>query len=89
MKTFTRKEILHDDSGFSIKNGKYELTIKQQKLWLSEEFLLKSEVLKILDDAEKSSGFVGIGEWQDEYDIYLMLKCFKELRNRITGEDKK
>jgi hypothetical protein len=54
-------------------------SIEEQEM----EFISKADLKKVLDEADNSTGFCGIGEREDPYDIRLFVDFMKELRRRL------
>ena len=48
--------------------------------------LAEKEILEIIDECRETSGFVGIVEWRDDYDLDLMFGCLDKLKQKIAGE---
>ena len=44
---------------------------------------IKDKILKVIDDARKTSGFCGIGAWTGSDDIDLMLECLDKIEEKI------
>jgi len=45
------------------------------------------EVETLLNKAKETSGFVGIGEWRDDYDLDLMHNCLDEMKKELKQGD--
>jgi len=99
MKTFTGKEIYESVSLSQrcgkirkVKGGKLKIvSIGKNAKELKQEFLLKSEVLKILDDLvieENNSNHCDDCAEIDADISSAVIRELNELRKRITGEDK-
>jgi hypothetical protein len=46
----------------------------------------KDDFLKIINEAKMTSGFAGIGEWRDDYDIKLMIDCLDKMELLINSQ---
>ena len=61
---------------------------------LHNEFLkgyrkAQEDVLRMIQNAINTSGFVGIGEWRETKDYEMMIDCLVKLQSKIKEGEKK